>query len=161
VKKEEVRELARQFVAALEEEKQIRAKLLDLKLAGDRDEVERNLAKHDAMIHNIAELREKKMLPILETLGAFIAEKTGTARTPAQRLRDAIDAGKKRVAENKIRDGMPGRDEEEPAAKPAPAKPAAKPAATKPAIPAAKPAATKPSMPAVKPTTTGSIPKSK
>ena len=147
MKKEEVRELARQFVAALEEEKQIRAKLLDLKLAGDRDEVERNLAKHDAMIHNIAELREKKMLPILETLGAFIAEKTGTARSPAQRLRDAIDAGKKRVAENRIRDGMGPK--EEPAAKAAPAKPAAKPATSKPALPA------------VKPTTTGNIPKSK
>lgn len=160
MKKEEVRELARQFVAALEEEKQIRAKLLDLKLAGDRDEVERNLAKHDAMIHNIAELREKKMLPILETLGAFIAEKTGTARTPAQRLRDAIDAGKKRVAENRIRDGMPG-EEEAPAAKPAPAKPAAKPAATKPAMPAVKPAASKPSTSAFKPTSTGSFPKGK
>jgi len=159
VKKEEVRELARQFVAALEEEKQIRAKLLDLKLAGDRDEVERNLAKHDAMIHNIAELRERKMLPILETLGAFIAEKTGTARTPSQRLRDAIDAGKKRVAENRIRDGMPGEDAA--AETTAPGKPAAKPAATKPSLPAAKPAATKPSLPAVKPTTTGSIPKSK
>ena len=156
MKKEEVRELARQFVAALEEEKQIRAKLLDLKLAGDRDEVERNLAKHDAMIHNIAELREKKMLPILETLGAFIAEKTGTARTPAQRLRDAIDAGKKRVAENKIRDGMPG-SEEVTAPKPVPAKPAA----TKPAIPAAKPAATKPATSAFKPTSTGSFPKGK
>lgn len=109
MKKQEVRELAQQFVAALEEEKKIRAKLLDLKMTGDLDAVEKNLAKHDAMINSIAELREKKMLPILETLGAFIAEKTGTARSPQQRLRDAVASGKERVSDNRLRTGMPGK----------------------------------------------------
>jgi len=109
VKKEEVRELAQDFVSALEEEKKIRAKLLDLKMTGELETVEKNLAKHDAMIDSISELREKKMLPILETLGAFIAEKTGTARSPQQRLRDAIQSGKERASDGRLRDGMPGK----------------------------------------------------
>ena len=109
MKKEEVRELAQQFVSALEEEKKLRAKLLDLKMTGDLDVVEKNLAKHDSMIDSISELREKKMLPILETLGAFISENTGTARSPQQRLRDAVASGKEKVADNRIRAGMPGK----------------------------------------------------
>lgn len=109
MKKEEVRELARQFAAALEEEKQIRVQLMDLKMVGPSDEVDRNLKKHDSLIEGIAKLRQDKMLPILETLSEFIAEKTGTLRTPQQRLRDAVADGKKRVATGVIRDGMVGK----------------------------------------------------
>lgn len=108
MKKEEVRELTRQFVAALEEEKEIRTKLLELKMLGSKDEVKRNLQKHDAMIESIKKLREQKMLPIIDKLGAFIADKAGTARTPQQRLRDSIAEGKKKVQEKRIHDGMPG-----------------------------------------------------
>lgn len=121
MKKEEVRELTRQFVAALEEEKEIRTKLLELKMLGSKDEVKRNLQKHDAMIESIKKLREQKMLPIIDKLGAFIADKAGTARTPQQRLRDSIAEGKKKVQEKRIHDGMPGI-QPAPAAAPAPAK---------------------------------------
>ncbi|MFH1808808.1 MAG: hypothetical protein ABIJ09_08680 [Pseudomonadota bacterium] len=108
MKKEEVRELTRQFVAALEEEKEIRTKLLELKMLGSDDEVRRNLQRHDAMIDSIKKLREQKMLPIIDKLGAFIADKAGTNRTPQQRLRDAIGEGKQKVAEKRLHSGMPG-----------------------------------------------------
>lgn len=106
MKKEEVQALAKEFMTAMEEEKELRAKLLDLKMVGSEDEVDRALDKHDAMVERIGELREKKMLPILETLGSFIADKTGKSKTPQESMRDAVNSGKERVKTGRIHDHM-------------------------------------------------------
>jgi hypothetical protein len=106
VNKQDIQKLAWQFVAALDEEKELRAKLLDMDIVGEEDEVKPLLAEHDAMIAKITAIREQKLLPILETLGQYIGEQEGTVGDTQMRLRAAILRGQKKVRRKRLKPGM-------------------------------------------------------
>jgi hypothetical protein len=71
---DEIREMVTKFSEAMEEERLLQEELLQLRIYGDIDQVKRGLARQDEIFAKINEIRDTKMMPILEELARFIGE---------------------------------------------------------------------------------------
>jgi len=71
--KQEVKEKMKQFVDLVLREKELQEKLLNLTMrTGDKKELQNRLAQHDRMIEEIEDIRQNKILPMMEEMAAFI-----------------------------------------------------------------------------------------
>ncbi len=71
--KDEIREMARDFLRYVQYEEELREELLLLKLAGRLDEVKEALKRHDELIAEIERNRRENILPIIEKLMKFVS----------------------------------------------------------------------------------------
>jgi len=69
---DEIKEMVAKFSEAMEEERQLQEELLQLRIYGDVDQVKKGLARQDEIFAQINEIRETKMMPIMEDIAQFV-----------------------------------------------------------------------------------------
>ena len=74
--KKELKEKIREFVKILQLERELQFKLLDIEMIDfDDEKLREKLALHDSLLEDIDKLRMEGMIPLMEELAAFVAEK--------------------------------------------------------------------------------------
>jgi hypothetical protein len=105
-----VLKLSRDYLAALNEERELRAELLDLQLYGQDDEhIKAAVIRHDELIDKIEQLRQTRMIPVLRDLVDFVAEQQNGPRDTRDELLGAMKRGRRKVRRKVLKDGMVAR----------------------------------------------------
>ena len=108
--REDVLNLSRDYLDALNQERELRAELLDLQLYGnDDDHIKAAVVQHDTLIDKIEALRNTRMIPILRDLVDFVAEQQNGPRDTRDELLGAMKRGRRKVRRKVLKDGMVAR----------------------------------------------------